>query len=206
MSPASIWTINDWNFFFLNKFQLWAPFVKFLLNFGKDDSINDIQRVISELRECLDWKSLECSTEDKNTNKLTIFNCIYNTLKGSKKIFEAWTKAILGISTSCEQNSMDLLILIIMMSINDEKCNFLELNIRRRISSGCFNIKLLEEMSTDFSIILSKYSKYLLEMIDVFFRDKSFVISNFAYTGYRWVLVLLKRFLENLIHYFFFLD
>lgn len=80
---------------------------------------------------------------------------------------------------------MDLLILIIMMSINDEKCNFLELNIRRRISSGCFNIKLLEEMSTDFSCILSKYSKYLLEMIDVFFRDKSFVISNFAYTGYR---------------------
>lgn len=72
-----------------------------------------------------------------------------------------------------------------MMSINDEKCNFLELNIRRRISSGCFNIKLLEEMSTDFSCILSKYSKYLLEMIDVFFRDRSFVISNFAYTGYR---------------------
>lgn len=106
-------------------------------------------------------------------------------MKASKKIFEAWTKAILGISTSCEQNSMDLLILIIMMSINDEKCNYLELNIRRRISSGCFNIKLLEEMSTDFSIILSKYSKYLLEMIDVFFRDKSFVISNFAYTGYR---------------------
>lgn len=171
--------------FFKYYFQLWAPFVKFLLNFGKDESINDIQRVISELRECLDWKSLDCSEEVKNANKLSIFNCIYNTLKGSKKIFEAWTKAILGISTSCEHGSMDLLILVIMMSINDEKCNFLELNIRRRISSGCFNIKLLEEMSTNFSSILTKYSKYLLEMIDVFFKDKNFLISNFAYTGYR---------------------
>lgn len=58
-------------------------------------------------------------------NQKEVFDSIVRSLSASKQIYDAWFKAIQGTSLH-DQKSVDWIILLIMMKVNEDKTYFVE--------------------------------------------------------------------------------
>lgn len=167
-----------------------------------------LREIIENLRTCLKWPDeLPTTRANIQRNQREVFGAISRTLIRSKQLFDVWLKHIQSITE--RHKPIDLIILFMMMTINDEKTvaienivssyncrrfiaiyhfirySFTWKQIRRKLKAEIFDVKLLEETVRVLPFILMENSKVLFELLDSFVRDKNPVISNFANVGYR---------------------
>lgn len=60
-----------------------------------------------------------------HANQKEVFNSIVRSLSASKQIYDAWLKVIQSTSLY-EQKSVDLIVLLIMMKVNEDKAYYVE--------------------------------------------------------------------------------
>lgn len=87
-------------------------------------------QVIQELRHCLQWEDNlnQCGT-NVHLNQSTVFERLRRALTRSRQLFDIWMKNILNLSSK-NQKPIDLLILLMMMSINGEKSKYIKSIVR----------------------------------------------------------------------------
>lgn len=79
-----------------------------------------MREIIENLRSCLKWPEVLATTRSSiQKNQREVFGCVSRTLIRSKQLFDVWLK---HIQSNIEQHKpIDLIILLMMMTINDEK-------------------------------------------------------------------------------------
>lgn len=104
-------------------------YTRFILRFDHAD-VDKLSMIIKELRACLKWPETEAVTTTNaiQKNQKEVFNCINVSLIGSKQLFNVWMKRIQ--SDASLSKGIDLIILFMMMTINDERSNYIENIVR----------------------------------------------------------------------------
>lgn len=94
-------------------------FTKFILKFSTED-VSRLREIIESLRSCVRFPD-ELPTTRSNIykNQREVFGCISRTLIRSRQLFDVWLKYIQ--SNTDRHKPIDLIILLMMMTINDEK-------------------------------------------------------------------------------------
>lgn len=136
--------------------KLWPTYTKFILNSSYENADAllmvifvtiitttiyiffsvSFNKVVNDLRNCLQWnQSADCgapTVSDRDISQLAVFECIVRSLKSSQKLFENWLKVIKNVLTD-DTKPIDLLVLLIMMSINDERTNQIDNIVSRHL-------------------------------------------------------------------------
>lgn len=100
-------------------------FTKFILRFNHKNT-EKLGDIIKELRSCLKWPQSDVPMTRVATqkNQKEVFACISQSLIRSKQLFDVWLKRIQAESGPAKP--IDLIILLMMMTINDERSNYIE--------------------------------------------------------------------------------
>lgn len=110
-------------------------FTKFILRFNHQNT-EKLADIIKDLRSCLKWPQRDVSEMAIQQNQREVFGCISQSLIRSKQLFDVWLKRILAESGSAKP--IDFIILLMMMTINDERSNYIE-NIVSQLTLNSFN-------------------------------------------------------------------
>lgn len=82
--------------------------------------MNRLREIIDNLRSCLKWpEELPTTRSSIQKNQREVFGCVSRTLIRSKQLFDVWLKHIQ--SNTERHKPIDLVLLMMMMTINDEK-------------------------------------------------------------------------------------
>lgn len=82
--------------------------------------MNRLREIIDNLRSCLKWPDeLPTTRSSIYKNQREVFGCISRTLIRSKQLFDVWLKHIQ--SNTETHKPIDVILLLMMMTINDEK-------------------------------------------------------------------------------------
>lgn len=103
--------------------------VKFLLksvNFLGDETLKDL---IGSVRDGIVFKGRKGEKEQIIKAQRDVYRTIKNSLISSKKFFDIWQK-IIQTTISYDFKPMDFIVLLFMMDIREEKCNYLENVVR----------------------------------------------------------------------------
>lgn len=113
--------------------QLLPCFTKFILKFSTEE-VPRLQEIIANLRSCLKWPDdLPTTKANIHKNQREVISAVSRTLIRSKQLFDVWLKYIQ--SNVDKHLPIDLIVLIMMMTINDEKSIAIE-NIVRIANSA----------------------------------------------------------------------
>lgn len=94
-------------------------FTKFILKFSTED-VSRLREIIESLRSCVRFPDeLPTTRSIIYKNQREVFGCISRTLIRSRQLFDVWLKYIQ--SNTDRHKPIDLIILLMMMTINDEK-------------------------------------------------------------------------------------
>lgn len=164
-----------------------------------------ISQLISELRHCLRW-TITTTIENQNEiakSQKEVFQCIVRSFTASKQIYDIWLKTI-QTTLLDNQKSIDLIILLIMIKVNEDKTYYIEqlvsiwislmrppiithsLQIRKKIKSDQYNLNILEEIVEEFVFVLPEYLSIFISILDSLFRDKTPSVVAFASHGFKW--------------------
>lgn len=79
-----------------------------------------LREIIESLRSCLAWpEELPTTRSGIQKNQREVFGCVSRTLIRSKQLFDVWLKHIQ--SNTDKHKPIDVILLLMMMTINDEK-------------------------------------------------------------------------------------
>lgn len=191
-------------------YRLYPPFVQFLLQLSADES-DALPQVVADLRQSLRWPTTTTATAaaaaDVNSSQRSVFDSIVSALIKSRKLFDVWLRVVQTAAASTVPDdedeveavvardadaenatrSLDLLVMLAMQSINDEKRNYIENIIRRKIKADQLTAQHIEHLVRHYPDVLQQYAKVLLEMLSAFFRDKHASLSRLAGSTYRFL-------------------
>lgn len=103
-------------------------FTKFILKFNAEES-NKLPEIIDSLRSCLKWPAeLPTTRSAIQKNQREVFGCISRSLIRSKLLFDIWLKRIQ--SNNDTHKPIDFILLLMMMTIKDEKTAAIENIVR----------------------------------------------------------------------------
>lgn len=113
--------------------ELLPGFTKFILRFNHQNT-EKLADIIKDLRSCLKWPQCDVPMARiaMQKNQKEVFGCISQSLIRSKQLFDVWLKRIQAESGPAKP--IDFIVLLIMMTINDERSNYIE-NIVSRLNS-----------------------------------------------------------------------
>lgn len=164
------------------KFQLYPPFTKFILNCDRSENCMEL---ITRFRKAMKWNNVD-ETERGLVNEIQkiVFEFINRALKRSKELSEAWLKSILNANKADEIYSTDIIVLILMSSINEDKSVYLENVLKRKIKCGWITREMFQEAITGYPLVISQHLKVFFEFIDNLFRVKDDLF-EFGEIGYK---------------------
>lgn len=163
--------------------KLYPVFTKFLLNCQPNENCVEL---ITQFRK-INW-SIAADPEDStiNTNEIQkeVFQFILRSLKRSKELHEGWLKSILNASRPEDCYPIDLVVLIILSTINEDRSLYLENVLRRKIKCRWMTREIFSKGITVFSSVISQHLKVFFEFIDNLFRSKD-DLYEFGEIGYK---------------------
>lgn len=104
---------------------MFPTFVHFLLQFSNND-LNSVPQLIGDLRKTLRFNNPNTNRTANDLIQRAIFDRIFTALIQSKKLYDIWLKSIQNASETEREPTVDVLVLLVMQSVNDEKRNFIE--------------------------------------------------------------------------------
>lgn len=104
---------------------MYPTFVHFLLQFSNND-LNSVPQLIGDLRKTLRFNNPNTNRTANDLIQRAIFDRIFTALIQSKKLYDIWLKSIQNASETEREPTVDVLVLLVMQSVNDEKRNFIE--------------------------------------------------------------------------------
>lgn len=108
----------------VSRSQLLPCFTRFILKFNSEE-VGSLPEIIENLRSCLRWPQPLATTKNAiQKNQKEVFGCVNRSLIRSRQLFDVWLKRIQSIMD--EHKPIDLIILLMMMTINDEKSTYIE--------------------------------------------------------------------------------
>lgn len=119
-----------------------------------------------------------------NETQKVVFEFILRALKRSKELSEAWLKSILNANGADEIYPTDIIVLIIMSAINEDRSFYLENVLKRKIKCGWISRETFKEAVTGFPFVISQHLKVFFEFIDNLFRVKDDLF-EFGEIGYK---------------------
>lgn len=150
------------------------------------------------------WNITAENAQEIYANQKEVFDSIVRSLSGTKQIYDNWLKTIQNTSAD-SQKPVDLIILLIMMEVNQDKAYYIEQlvifrrfnhkmihfcirncwQIRKKIKQEQFRSTILDELVNDFLSILKEHLTLFVSILDKLFRDKIASISAFATHGFK---------------------
>lgn len=133
--------------------RLYPVYVQFLLQLNADE-MDAMPQVVADLRDTLRWPAASAANRvPVNASQRAVFDRIVSALIQSRKLFDTWLRVLhttvdvtasdgdeedggnnqtnaVDVETEMGTRSLDLLVLLAMQSINDEKRNYIENIVR----------------------------------------------------------------------------
>ncbi|KAM7362212.1 fancd2 [Cochliomyia hominivorax] len=155
--------------------------IKFLLKILSEDNEESTKELINTLREILHW-SEDTSTgslcNDK-TLQLELFGYIEQGLTRSKKFYSIWQKIIASLP-SIQFKPIDFVVILLLIHIRDDNSLYLENVLRRHIRQ--LSTSIVQEIRNKYSPILEEHWHILMQLINLYLRDKHKIVVDFART------------------------
>lgn len=141
--------------------------------------------LITRFRKALNWRNVdEAERRFVNEAQKIVFEFILRSLKRSKELNEAWLKSILNASRAEEIYTIDIIIIILMSAINEDKSLYLENVLKRKIKCGWITRDMFKEAVTGYPLVISQHLKVFFEFIENLFRVKD-ELFEFGEIGYK---------------------
>lgn len=119
-----------------------------------------------------------------NDTQKEVFQFILRALKRSKELGDAWLKSIISVSRTEDCYPSDLVVLILMSSLNEDRSMYLEMVLRRKLKSGWMTRETFTRGITGFPLVIAQHLKVFFEFIDNLFRMKEDLF-EFGEIGYK---------------------
>lgn len=161
--------------------KLYAPFTKFLLDCQSAENHLELN---SRFRK-IDWTKV--NDRDKslvNETQKEVFQFIVRALTRSKELSDNWLKSILNCQRVEDFLPSDVIVLILMSSVNEDRSLYLEGVLRRKIKSGHLTRDTFSKAITGFPLVIAQHLKVFFEFIDNLFRMKD-EFFEFGEIGYK---------------------
>ncbi|XP_076303997.1 fancd2 isoform X2 [Tachypleus tridentatus] len=179
--------------------------IKFLLNNLKPE---DAFEIVSEVRNNLDFttsfppaksstprKRKASDKTDRGAEFLTI-DAIRSILRFQKTVCDNWIKAIETVKTPAEHKPLDLLLLILLHSLELRR-KPVESLLRNKIRAGHFTEVLLQVTFGSHSEVLEEYSISVLNIAEVLLKSLEPIISSYGSTLYQKAFVAFNTFCKQ---------
>lgn len=161
------------------------------LTVGKlDIKTNSFLQIIDILRRCLKWNSADFPEAEVKRCKISVFDCLTKALRRSKVLFDCWFKAIVASQNVADQKSIDFLVLLVMLSVREDKFTGINSLIKQKLRKGFYGTTFLEKIFNHFGIIINLNGCRFLELLEVYFRDKNDEINSFAASCFKFLFTV----------------
>lgn len=158
--------------------QLYPVFTNFLLNC---DSTENHVELITRFRK-IDWCPEDSSLAHETQKEVFLF--IMRALKRSKELTDGWIKSILNADRAEDCYPGDVVVLILLSSINEDRSLYLEGVLRRKIKCCGITRETFSKAITGFPLVIAQHLKVFFEFIDNMFRLKDDLF-EFGEIGYK---------------------
>lgn len=159
--------------------------IKFLLKFNSKD-LTEFPDLIAKIRSSSfrDFEPNQSNVKEISEIQTKVFEYIVRALKRSKELSDIWLKSIQHSDSVNTHYPMDILVLIVMSTVNEDRTFYLENVIRRKIKLGLITPELFKKAIRQFPEVISNHLKVFFEFIDNLFKDKG-ELSEFGEIGYK---------------------
>lgn len=133
----------------------------------------------------IDW-TREDDLDSAAVNEMhkAVFQFILRALKRSRELSEGWLKSIMNASRVEDCFPIDVVMLIIMSTINEDRSLFLENVLRRKLKFGWITREIFGKGITGYPSVIAQHLKVFFEFIDNLFRAKDDLF-EFGEIGYK---------------------
>ncbi|XP_065371634.1 Fanconi anemia group D2 protein homolog [Calliphora vicina] len=155
--------------------------IKFLLKILSEDNEESMKELINTLRLILHWRedtSAISLAKDKQL-QLELFGYIEQGLTRSKKFYSIWQKSIASLA-STQFKPIDFIIVLLLIHIRDDNSLYLENVLRRHIKQ--LSTSIIQEIRNKYAPILEQHWHILMQIINLYLRDKHKSVVDFART------------------------
>ncbi|CAO1304922.1 unnamed protein product [Diamesa serratosioi] len=197
-------TVNVLNTKILNLFRTGAPItlypsmVNYLLNYT--DSSTSLIKI---LREYLNW-DLDANNSKDAEVKAQVFNMIKKSLF-KKNMMDDWLKIIGSLNTAAEQRPIDLLVLLVILNLTEEKFQQIKKIIIQKLCNGFYDKKYLESVFLNFPSVINQNFPVFIDLLEVLHKNKLYEVYAFTAQCYKLLFEIpscdKKKLVGSLVHF-----
>uniref|UniRef100_A0A6I8MXM0 FA complementation group D2 n=1 Tax=Ornithorhynchus anatinus TaxID=9258 RepID=A0A6I8MXM0_ORNAN len=184
--------------------------VKFILH---SITATNALEVISELRMKLSLESCVLPSEIQSLHKskeqarnqsdssqsciVLLCDVIKSALRFQKSMSEAWIKAIENIDSVSDHKALDLIVLLIIYSINPQSKKHIGKVLRTKAQSGCLQEPLLQRTFSGHPTVFRDYLPSLLSIAQILLRSVDHSVISFVSLLYKHAFLSLDAYCQQ---------
>ncbi|EDV48341.1 Fanconi anemia group D2 protein [Drosophila erecta] len=177
--------------------------IRLLLNVLKMDTDDSVRDLIGTLREIFNWRHTIAREEnsergDSKQSQLELFSFLELGLIRSKKFYQACQRSSAGVPAE-EFTSLDLILLLLLIHVNEDNALYIENILRRRIKLEHITVSILEEIRLHYRHILEQHITTLMNILHDFMREKNRTVSDFAKSSYSILFKIFNSIQKNIL-------
>lgn len=140
--------------------------------------------LIDKIRLVLNWESADEEKRSIIDSQNGVFEFILRALKRSRELCDLWLKSIMNSSTPDLTYPIDIIVLIIMSTINEDRSSYLESLLKRKIKAEIITREIFGKAIEQFPVVISRHLKVFFEFMNGLFKDKG-TASEYGEMGYK---------------------
>ncbi|XP_011560039.3 Fanconi anemia group D2 protein [Plutella xylostella] len=156
----------------LPKCNYFPNFINFLLMSGRMTDTSCLE-AIQGLRNSLGWPTTVATAQEIATSQVLTAQAIRASAVGSKAVGNSWIKAISLCKTATDHRPIDIIILILLYSANEERQKQVENLIKKQIKMNILKENLLDDAFEKYKPILREHLHYIIELANSLLKMKS---------------------------------
>uniref|UniRef100_A0A6P4EZY6 Fanconi anemia group D2 protein n=1 Tax=Drosophila rhopaloa TaxID=1041015 RepID=A0A6P4EZY6_DRORH len=174
--------------------------IRLLLNILKMDTDESVRDLICSLREIFNWRHRDqnSNTADNKKSQLELFGFLELGLIRSKRFYQAWQRSA-GSLPADGFTSLDIIILLLLIKVNEDNSLYIENILRRRIKLEHITVSILEEVKLHYKHILEQHINTLMNILHDFMREKHRTVSDFAKSSYSILFRIFDSIQKNIL-------
>lgn len=162
--------------------EIYPLLIKFLLKYNISDQ-DDLHENIQETRQVVDRLVQIWNGNSSEKYLLEIFQMIYQALTVSTALYDAWLKFCRLLTDEESHMSLDLLILLMMLSVNEIKSNGIQKILINKIKRGHLTVTHMKELTKYFGCVLKVHMDCVLDFVESCLKERQIEICEFGVTS-----------------------